>query len=115
MTEFWIVVLVVVVLIESAAIATSVYLHRALAHRSLVVNPIVELLLRAVLWLTTGQDRREWVASIASTTPSRIGRAPGRCRSLSPAARTISGRGDECEPEGIVTAGGAPARRRSRR
>ena len=62
MTEFWMVVVVVVVSIQTAAIATSVYLHRALAHRSLVVHPIVELLLRAVLWLTTGQDRREWVA-----------------------------------------------------
>lgn len=62
MTEFWIVPLAVVVLTQSAAIATSVYLHRALAHRSLTVHPAADLLLRTVLWLTTGQDRREWVA-----------------------------------------------------
>lgn len=62
MSEFWIVPLAAVVLTQSAAIATSVYLHRALAHRSLAVHPAVELLLRTVLWLTTGQDRREWVA-----------------------------------------------------
>jgi stearoyl-CoA desaturase (delta-9 desaturase) len=61
-TEFWIVPLAVVVLTQSAAIATSVYLHRALAHRSLAVHPAADLLLRTVLWLTTGQDRREWVA-----------------------------------------------------
>ena len=62
MNEFWIVPLAVVVLTQSAAIATSVYLHRALAHRSLAVHPAADLLLRTVLWLTTGQDRREWVA-----------------------------------------------------
>ena len=62
MTEFWTVPLAVVVLTQSAAIATSVYLHRALAHRSLAVHPAADLLLRTVLWLTTGQDRREWVA-----------------------------------------------------
>jgi len=38
------------------------YLHRALAHRSVAVHPAVDLLFRTVLWLTTGQDRREWVA-----------------------------------------------------
>ena len=58
MNEFWIVPLAVVVLTQSAAIATSVYLHRALAHRSLAVHPAADLLLRTVLWLTTGQDRR---------------------------------------------------------
>lgn len=62
MTEFWTVPLAAIVLTQSAAIATSVYLHRALAHRSLAVHPAVDLLLRTVLWLTTGQDRREWVA-----------------------------------------------------
>jgi len=38
------------------------YLQRALAHRSVAVHPAVDLLFRTVLWLTTGQDRREWVA-----------------------------------------------------
>jgi stearoyl-CoA desaturase (delta-9 desaturase) len=61
-TSFWIVPLAAVVLAETAVIATSMYLHRALAHRSLTVHPTVELLFRTVLWLTTGQDRREWVA-----------------------------------------------------
>jgi stearoyl-CoA desaturase (Delta-9 desaturase) len=61
-TEFWIVPLAVFALIQSATIATSVYLHRALAHRSLAVHPVADVLLRTVLWLTTGQDRREWVA-----------------------------------------------------
>ena len=62
MTEFLIVPLAVVALIQTATIASSVYLHRALAHRSLAVHPIADVLFRTVLWLTTGQDRREWVA-----------------------------------------------------
>jgi stearoyl-CoA desaturase (Delta-9 desaturase) len=39
-----------------------VYLHRTLAHRALSVHPVVDTMFRVVLWLTTGQDRRQWVA-----------------------------------------------------
>lgn len=38
------------------------YLHRALAHRALTVHPVADVVFRTVLWLTTGQHRREWVA-----------------------------------------------------
>jgi stearoyl-CoA desaturase (Delta-9 desaturase) len=62
MTSLWIVPLVALALAQVAVIATSMYLHRALAHRSLAVHPAADLLFRTVLWLTTGQDRREWVA-----------------------------------------------------
>jgi stearoyl-CoA desaturase (delta-9 desaturase) len=62
MTAFWIAPLVAVALTQVAVVATSTYLHRALAHRSLTVHPVADVLFRAVLWLTTGQDRREWVA-----------------------------------------------------
>lgn len=58
----WIVPAAAVAVTQLALIATSVYLHRALAHRSLVVHPVVDVLFRAVLWLTTGQRRQEWVA-----------------------------------------------------
>jgi len=61
-TWLWIVPLVAVALTQVAVIATSTYLHRALAHRSLVVHPVADVVFRAILWLTTGQDRREWVA-----------------------------------------------------
>ena len=57
-----IVLLVAVALAEIAAIATSIYLHRALAHRALRVHPALDVLFRALLWMTTGQNRREWVA-----------------------------------------------------
>ena len=62
MTSLWSVPLAAVVLAQIPVIATSMYLHRALAHRSLAVHPAADLLFRTVLWLTTGQDRREWVA-----------------------------------------------------
>ena len=58
----WIVPLVVIALTQTAVIATSVYLHRTLAHRALAVHPLADLLFRIVLWLTTGQRRQEWVA-----------------------------------------------------
>lgn len=62
LTQVWIVPLVVVALAQVAVIATSVYLHRTLAHRALGVHPVADVLFRAVLWLTTGQRRQEWVA-----------------------------------------------------
>jgi stearoyl-CoA desaturase (Delta-9 desaturase) len=62
LSQFWIVPVVAVALTQVAVIATSVYLHRALAHRALALHPVVDVVLRTVLWLTTGQDRREWVA-----------------------------------------------------
>jgi len=51
-----------VVLTQIATFATSIYLHRALAHRSLSLHPLLEFLFRTALWLITGQDRRQWVA-----------------------------------------------------
>jgi stearoyl-CoA desaturase (Delta-9 desaturase) len=60
--HFWLVPLVAVALTQVAGIATSVYLHRALAHRALRVHPVADVGFRIVLWLTTGQSRREWVA-----------------------------------------------------
>lgn len=62
MTAFWLGPLIAIALTQIAAIATSLYLHRALAHRSVAVHPAADVLFRAVLWVTTGQDRREWVA-----------------------------------------------------
>ena len=56
------VLLAAVVTTQTAVIASSIYLHRALAHRSLHMHPAADLLFRTLLWLTTGQRRQEWVA-----------------------------------------------------
>lgn len=62
MTGAWVVPIATIVLTQVAVIATSIYLHRALAHRSLHLHPIADVAFRATLWLTTGQSRQEWVA-----------------------------------------------------
>jgi stearoyl-CoA desaturase (delta-9 desaturase) len=49
-------------LTQVAVLATSIYLHRALAHRALRLHPLADVAFRTVLWLTTGQSRQEWVA-----------------------------------------------------
>jgi stearoyl-CoA desaturase (delta-9 desaturase) len=51
-----------IVVTQCAVAATTVYLHRALAHRALVVHPVAVLPMRFVLWVTTGMRPREWVA-----------------------------------------------------
>ena len=62
LTQTCLVFLVALALAEAAVVATSIYLHRGLAHRSLAIHPVADLLFRVLLWLTTGQRRREWVA-----------------------------------------------------
>jgi stearoyl-CoA desaturase (Delta-9 desaturase) len=58
----WVVPLAALTLTQIAAVSTSVYLHRGLAHRALRLHPVADMCFRALLWLTTGQNRREWVA-----------------------------------------------------
>ncbi|PYN04569.1 MAG: hypothetical protein DME02_21435 [Candidatus Rokuibacteriota bacterium] len=55
-------VAVAIALTEVTVLATSVYLHRGLAHRSLKIHPAADVLFRTILWLTTGQSRQQWVA-----------------------------------------------------
>ena len=62
MSGAWVVPFVTIALTQVAVIATSIYLHRALAHRSLTVHPVADVACRALLWLTTGQSRQQWVA-----------------------------------------------------
>ena len=45
-----------------ANVATTVYLHRALAHRALSLHPVVDQAFRFVIWITTGIRPRQWVA-----------------------------------------------------
>ncbi|MBI1734607.1 MAG: fatty acid desaturase [Candidatus Rokubacteria bacterium] len=62
MVDTLIALLVAVGLTQVAVIATSIYLHRALAHRALAVHAVADVFFRTLLWLTTGQRRQEWVA-----------------------------------------------------
>ena len=56
------VILVAVALTQIAVFATTIYFHRTLAHRALTVHPVLGIVFRTVLWLTTGQSRQAWVA-----------------------------------------------------
>jgi stearoyl-CoA desaturase (delta-9 desaturase) len=62
MNAAWAAPLMAIALTQVAVLATSIYLHRALAHRSLHLHPFVDVAFRMALWLTTGQSRQQWVA-----------------------------------------------------
>ncbi|MGH9297739.1 MAG: fatty acid desaturase [Acidimicrobiales bacterium] len=46
---------------QIAVVCTTVFLHRALAHRSLTLSPPVRGAFRFVTWITTGIRPRQWV------------------------------------------------------
>jgi stearoyl-CoA desaturase (Delta-9 desaturase) len=50
------------VISQVALLATSVYLHRGLAHHGLSVRTPVAFVARVILWISTGMRAREWVA-----------------------------------------------------
>lgn len=45
-----------------AFVCTTVYLHRALAHRAVTLAPSVQWVFRVLTWITTGIRPRQWVA-----------------------------------------------------
>jgi len=45
-----------------ANLATTIYLHRTLAHRSIAMRPGLAWFFRLVVWLTVGIKPRQWVA-----------------------------------------------------
>lgn len=47
---------------QLAILATTVYLHRALAHRAVTFHPAVTAFFRAITWITIGLIPRQWVA-----------------------------------------------------
>ena len=50
------------VLAQFANLVTTVYLHRALSHRALVISGPLTQVFRVVTWITTGIRPRQWVA-----------------------------------------------------
>lgn len=50
------------IVIQAAVFSTTIYLHRTLAHRSIILHPAIAWAFRVTLWLTTGMVAREWVA-----------------------------------------------------
>jgi stearoyl-CoA desaturase (Delta-9 desaturase) len=54
--------IVIFVSMQLSSFATTIYLHRTLAHKGLRLHPAVAMLMRIQLWLFTGIVTREWVA-----------------------------------------------------
>jgi len=50
------------VVTQVAILATTVYLHRGLAHRGLTTHPALAFAIRVLLWVSTGMRPREWAA-----------------------------------------------------
>ena len=48
--------------VQLSSFATSLYLHRCLAHRGLYLHPLITFPMRVHLWLATGLSAKEWVA-----------------------------------------------------
>jgi stearoyl-CoA desaturase (delta-9 desaturase) len=55
-------VLVGLLVTQAAIFATTIYLHRGLAHKGLTVHPALAVTLRFFLWASTGMRPREWAA-----------------------------------------------------
>lgn len=51
-----------VVVTQVAIFTTTIYLHRALSHKSVTLSPGVTWFFRIVTWVTTGLRPRQWVA-----------------------------------------------------
>ena len=55
-------ILAAVASMQLSTLCTTIYLHRAMAHKGLKLHPAVAMLMRIVIWLFTGLSMREWVA-----------------------------------------------------
>ncbi|SEK29222.1 Fatty-acid desaturase [Atopomonas hussainii] len=58
----WQLVLVILALTHVTIVSVTVYLHRYSAHRALDLHPALQHFFRFWLWMTTGQNTREWTA-----------------------------------------------------
>jgi stearoyl-CoA desaturase (delta-9 desaturase) len=47
---------------QIAVFSTTIYLHRTVTHRAVVLHPFAEWFFRLAIWVTTGIVPREWVA-----------------------------------------------------
>ena len=62
MPAFALAILAGLAVCQLALFLTTVYLHRALAHRALKMKPGLAMVCRTLLWITTGIKPRQWVA-----------------------------------------------------
>ena len=58
----WQLLATILILTHVTIVSVTVYLHRYSAHRALELHPALKHFFRFWLWLTTGQNTREWTA-----------------------------------------------------
>jgi stearoyl-CoA desaturase (delta-9 desaturase) len=51
-----------VAVMQISVLATTVYLHRGIAHRAVTIKPAAAIPLRFIIWITTGMRPRQWAA-----------------------------------------------------
>ncbi len=61
-TNPWVIVLATFLVNQASVFVTTIYLHRALTHRSIKLHPFVAFVMHAILTLFTGISPREWVS-----------------------------------------------------
>ena len=59
---WWQIILFTLAVTHVTIVSVTVFLHRCQAHRALELHPAVSHFFRFWLWLTTGQNTREWTA-----------------------------------------------------
>ena len=62
LSSFLLAAAIAFVLTQIANVATTVYLHRSLAHRAVTLSPALNLVSRVTVWLLTGIRPRQWAA-----------------------------------------------------
>ena len=72
---------IAVALTQVAAFSTTIYLHRGVTHRALVLHPAITWCFRFALWITTGLSTGSGLLFIASITSTRTRRAIRTARS----------------------------------
>ncbi|MFA9460537.1 acyl-CoA desaturase [Thiohalorhabdus methylotrophus] len=60
---WWGYVLFTLVATQITIACVTLYLHRAMSHGSVTLHPVVSHFMRFWLWLTTGMNTKEWVAT----------------------------------------------------
>lgn len=59
---WWGYIVVILITTHITVVGVTLYLHRALTHKSITVHPIVSHFFRFWLWLTTGMIAKQWAA-----------------------------------------------------
>ncbi len=58
--NWWQVILIILLITQPTILSVTLYFHRCIAHKSIVLHPSVELIFGFILWVFTGMLKKEW-------------------------------------------------------